>query len=371
MKFFPSPDGVLNWRFCKQFLAFSVFCVTMLIVPILFNIPTETILFVIGEHAIFTINDFLIPFCMNKVVDLFQCLKGDLNSIMCELFLITTHLYMTYHFGSLFLPERGDDDLPILEIQFALATMGRWCTKLLYSILNLLLPVFLPGDENHKKFNSKKENKTISWDDEIRSQVQNLGKKAGLQSSISTEILHSSEMQASASSGDDYRVIVYQGLIDRLKTRENINAVLAHEVSHLKRSFLDEMIIKGHSYLSPILQAFGKVLLFSSEIPFTSNLALMAMINVTSNIISHSEEERADRMACHLVENPDAVRSGLACFFKKRGTLNQKPSSKFASVCDDMKEYTTMLFGYSTHPRATTRLKAIEDELTKIRKRSL
>ncbi len=360
----PSPDGFFSWRFLKQFSYFATLCTVTLTAPFWFSFSFNetaavlviTLLDEIELPMMISFYHYLIMrlpmlshetreglfeglrFLLRRGQPLMTAIRDDL---ICRTLLVSPYKYL-----SVFTVRHFSLGLGVINL--VISTLYRMIT------LPFEQPSLSPSYQRKKIY---------AIDNKLKSNAIKMAASAELKS-IEMDINESSEIKAYALF-DQNKIRINRGLINALKTPNNISAVIAHEIGHLKRSLIDNVMNDSSYYLTRILKVFGALLLPTPAAGY--GLGLLAIANISECGISQGEEERADRMACHLVEEPTTVEKGLVRVFEaaqenqhKNRLETYNPFPLVASRC------VTMLFGSATHPTDEARLSAVRDEINKI-----
>ena len=191
------------------------------------------------------------------------------------------------------------------------------------------------------------------------------------------KIIDSASLNAYASGLNprQYSITVTAGLLDRLNDAE-MEAVLAHELTHIRNGDVRLMVIAG--IIAGIIGFFAELAfrLFlrpgrsvsrgsgskngGAAIVFIIALALIALAWLVSALIrfalSRSREFLADAGAVELTRNPDAMISALRKI-ERRGELDGATSAVMEMCIDNPRKGFANLF--ATHPSVQKRIEAL------------
>ena len=401
MTFGPSPDGVFSWRFFKQSLYFATLVCASYALPAYF-LPPEAI--IILAHI--TISTTLIN---DACAMIYRSLdkKGFFPEV---LFLLSAVVKPILHAKILHSsnPEYDNTQLSlitdnpgVLSKENTFVILGQIMCSVPF--FQMMLAIYTLGKKLFSSSFSPSNTTEVTINQDIFEQnVNKFAEKAGLSP---VETIRSPRLAVGASASyHEHRVTIYNGLL-KLAT-EHIFPVLAHEVGHLKKSFLDTFIKRATIILSLFYKYFYTVLFSKAFLSFTVSLvprdsrtaqdfikifgenriefseenllpqlgklfllpfSVMAIGNIATSGISQCEEERADRMACHLVDDPSTVEDGLAATFHA-ASADQEAYKIISNLLanNPVSNFVGMMFGIATHPTHSTRLHAIRDETRKV-----
>lgn len=232
---------------------------------------------------------------------------------------------------------------------------------LLPILINIFIAPYIVKLPTLQSCDSPTENPFIS-DEQIKNTIVHMAVKAQL-ASVEPAIDEVPTLYAHSILGYN-RVCIQRGLINAISA-EGIRATLAHEVAH-HTSFLDRIILKMSLSTSNVLCMKGFLLLASN---FYYGLFTILGANFLYCKIFQLEEERADRMACHLVDEPKTALFGMNEKFVaiNRHVQERSPGGyEFAKMLFQERLYIPMLLGLGTYPTDKDRLAAMEDEISKI-----
>jgi predicted metal-dependent hydrolase len=131
-------------------------------------------------------------------------------------------------------------------------------------------------------------------------------------------------------------IILYSGLLENVKNQDELLAILAHELGHLKLKHHHQALVRGFLW---------KALLSISLGSRNNNLSRIA--NIIDMNFGREQEIDSDKFAVELLKKNNLAISGGASFFEK---LNQETSS-----------FTSYMELLSTHPNYDKRINTFND----------
>ena len=132
-------------------------------------------------------------------------------------------------------------------------------------------------------------------------------------------------------------IVVYQGLLEKAKTAEELGGVLAHEMQH---------VLKRHSTRALFYEFSGQALLsMLSGDPAASTYGLSSVATLADLHYQRSYEDEADREGMLLLQRLQANPQGMIRMFE--------------TLAEDDEELLEGLVYLSTHPATSERIKAL------------
>lgn len=139
-------------------------------------------------------------------------------------------------------------------------------------------------------------------------------------------VIENSEVNAFAFIGGN--IIIYTGLLKNADSPEEVAAVLAHEIGHIEKRHVSDMLI----------QKIGLAVLLSILTGGDSSLLIEIIELSASNKFSRLHEEEADDFGLDLLEKSKISPNNMAKFFKKvkkQSTLNYEEKIEILSTHPD------------------------------------
>ena len=199
--------------------------------------------------------------------------------------------------------------------------------------------------------------------------VSNLARKANLP--MPKVYIIPDEVPNAFATGRDYEhaaVAVTEGILELL-TPEEIEAVLAHELSHIKHyDMLIGTIAATIAGAISLLANFGYFFGGDRENRnFIVDLLLMIVAPLVATIIqmaiSRSREFEADKGAAYITRHPEWLQSALSKLenYAQRGVVhNADPSSAHLFIVNPLKALDGLQNLFSTHPSTQERIEHLE-----------